>query len=136
MHYSPKIHYYGKVHNHLTLGTVVQILSTLPADAPLYAQAKGNYYPELNLRSYRGYCEDMEVDTTSTPVTVGRFHDLLVEARGTVVEGYKGGEYPVVDECYLWMGYEGGTNGAGVNGVCINGDGSYTLVGYSEPSDY
>lgn len=134
MRYST-IHYYGKVQNHLTLGTVTQILSTLPAEAPLFALAK-TYYPELNLRSYRGYTEDMEIDTTSTPVSVGEFLNLLLEAKGTTVEAYKGGEYPVVDDCYLWIGYEGGASAAGINGVCINGDGSYTLVGYAEPRDY
>jgi hypothetical protein len=132
MHYQPKIHYYGKVQNHLTFGTLVHILSTLPLTAPLYAGCKG-YYPEMNLHSYRDYNEDMEVDSTSTPVTVGEFLNLLLEAKGTTIEAYKGGNYPVVDECYLWMGYEGGTNGCGMNGVCINGDGSYTLVCQSEP---
>lgn len=129
------IHYFPKVQNHLTLSTVVHILSTLPADAPLYAGDK-NYYPELNLRSYRAYCEDMQIDVKSTPVTVGEFLTLLLEAKGTEIEAYKGGKYPVVDECFMWMGYEGGTDGAGINGICINGDGSYTLVGYAEPRDY
>lgn len=124
-------HYFPKVQNHLTFGLLVKILSTLPADAPLYAGAK-NYYPELNLRSYRGYCEDMEIDTKSTPVTVGEFLNLLLEARGTEVEAYKGGAYTVADESYLWIGYEGGTNSSGMNGVCINGDGSYILIGCRE----
>jgi hypothetical protein len=124
-------HYYPKVQNHLNFGTLVHILSTLPVDAPLHSGDK-DYYPELKLRSYRGYCEDMEVDTTVTPVTVGDFLKVLLEAKGTTITAYKGGDYPVVDDCYLWMGYEGGVCGMGMNGVCINGDGSYTLVGQQE----
>lgn len=120
-------HYFPKVENHLQFGLMVSILETLPADAPLYGGYKGSY-PELNLRSYRGYNEDLEIDTTSTPVTVGEFLQLLLDAKDTNVEGYKGGDYPVVDECYMWMGYYGGTTSRGISGVCINGDGSYTLV--------
>jgi hypothetical protein len=132
MHYIPKAHYYGKVQNHLTFGTLVTILSTLPADAPLHAGDK-DYYPELKLRSYRGYIEDLEVDTAVTPVTVGDFLKILLEAKGTTIEPYKGGDCEVVDECYMWMGYEGGVCGMGMNGVCINGDGTYTLVCQQEP---
>lgn len=126
-------HYYSKVKNHLTFGSLVHILSTaVPADAPLFAGDR-DYYPELKLRSYRGYTEDLEVDTTLVPVTAGEFLKLLREAEGTILEAYKGGEVPVVDDCRMWMGYEGGVCGQGISGVCINGDGTYTLVSSAEP---
>lgn len=121
------MYFYGKSHNHLTFGELVTIIGKLPKESPLYASSN-SYYPVLSIHSYRGYYEDMEFDTGSTPVTVGEFLEMLLSNAGTTIEGYRGGEYIVDDRSYMWVGYEGGTARQALNGVCINADDSYTLV--------
>ena len=131
--YTPPIRYYWKTTDHFNIGELTDVLGMLPSGAVLYAGSRG-YYPDLELHSYRGYPEDFEFDSNrETVVTIGDFYAMLMMYLNakTVIEGYKGGDYPVVRDAYLWLGYEGGTNECALVGVGINKDGSYTLLGRS-----
>lgn len=117
-----------KFHAHVSFGDLVSILKKLPKDALLHAESK-NYYPELSLHSYRAHYEDFEFDITEVPVTVGEFLEMLIDCKGKMLPSYRGGNYEVTDETYLWMGKAGAVFNCALHGVFVNADDSYTLTG-------
>lgn len=119
--------YYRKAANHMTFEDLSDVLVGLPRTAPLYTLEQGRY-PALELHSYRGFYDDIEIEPTTTPVTVGEVVDAFKTAAGTELSGWKGGEFPVDDDAYMWVGEEGCVQENAVTGVTCNDDGSYTIV--------
>ena len=83
----------------MTFGELIERLGQLPPDTPI---AAGD--PD----SYRGYYSDVALDPTEES-TAG---ELLVECRemmGRTMTGYKGGDYPVHENCPVWVAPYGST---------------------------
>ena len=110
------------VENHLTFGQLRRIVGELPVDAVLYSYAK-DYYPVLDdSKVFEGF---LGVGS----VTLGHSlkEGLEPVTAGSLAEGLYGLD-DLIRPSYVWLDVEGSSDyHRAVNGVRINGDGSYTL---------
>lgn len=98
----------------MTLGSLIALLRTLPADRLV----KGLGGPD----SYRGYYSDLAFAPTEETRTVG---DLLLDAEscmGRVFEGYKGGEFPMHARTPLWVSRYGSASGDRLMDLDVSAD--------------
>ncbi len=98
----------------LRLGDFIDALALLDPAAPLVVD-KGGSIGRFN--SYRGYYEDLAAVPTDKPHTVGEVLALAREACGAVLEGYKGGDYPMHRKTLLWLSEYGCSSGTMIVGV-------------------
>lgn len=74
-----------------------------------------DYARPTRLHSYRGYYEDLAIGyQRGTDCTVGQLVAKLEEARGTVMTGWKGGEYLMHDDTAVWMSNPGDATGMAI----------------------
>ena len=102
----------------IRLGDLIAELESAPQHLPCVVD--GGYVGEP--MSYRGYYEDMAFDTSAEPRTVA---DVLADARaarGAVMQGYKGGNYPLHDRTILWLSEYGRASGTMITGVVLSDD--------------
>lgn len=97
----------------MTLGDLIQRLQQLPEDAKIY-------FTEPH--SYRGYYSDLSFEPSREPISPSQALNLCYSVRGSVLEGYKGGDFPMHDNVPVWIAYYGCT---GMKLIDINGDGSF-----------
>ena len=100
----------------MTLGKLIDRLSTLPADKPIN---------ELkNPHSYRGYYCDLAFETGVNKIPVAEALALCRSAMGEVLEGYKGGDFQMGRNTPVWLANYGCT---GQKLLGLNEDGSLRL---------
>jgi len=114
----------GALMGAITLGTLVAELEKAHPAALVMYDRWGLIPGEL--RSYRGYYEDLALGVRQThpEVTAG---DLLAKCRAALastIEGYKGGSYRVDAETGVWAAEWGQCSGVAITGVELWGDGS------------
>lgn len=74
----------------MTLGRLIEELQGLNPDIHITFDDGSN---PGEFMSYRGYYEQLGVDTQEESITVGEFLKRANAANGTEMHGYKGGEY-------------------------------------------
>ena len=120
------------VKHHMTIGHMVDVLGTLPQDAILhgdpYRDDRGEYYPELEVQTSRRLISgelglEIGMERTETPVTVGAFREFLM---GSLTEEIEGEGEMLTANSYVYIDWLVGGGGC-VNGIRMNGDGSFTL---------
>lgn len=97
----------------MTLGDLIQRLQQLPEDTKIY-------FTEPH--SYRGYYSDLAFEPTQESISPQEALNLCYSVRGTVLCGYKGGDFPMHDNVPVWIAYHGCT---GVKLIDINDDGAF-----------
>lgn len=97
----------------MTLGDLIERLQQLPEDAKIC-------FTEPH--SYRGYYSDLAFEPTQEAISPQEALNLCYSVRGAVLEGYKGGDFPMHDNVPVWISYYGCT---GVKLIDINDDGSF-----------
>lgn len=84
----------------LTLGGLIDILSTLPREKEIEAMTEPH--------SYRGYYEDLAFELSpDNRRTVADTLEMLQRCMGKVFEGYKGGDFPMHANTPIWSAYYG-----------------------------
>jgi hypothetical protein len=118
----------------ISLASVMQMLSGLNPYATLYSDSEygidsfgGSYYPKLEAKAFGREGMSFNSVLKEKPVTVGEFLNFLRDSIGSLEnEGHT-----VNIDCEVWMAFEQAgispVGGGVINGLCINGDGSYTL---------
>jgi hypothetical protein len=108
---------------HLTLGELISELETKPEGYKVYFSHNHALGPN-SAHSYRGYYSDLSFNPGPV-VTAGQ---LLLECKtalGKTFEGWKGGDYLMVDPAPLWTAVEGETGLAIIatnetdSGICL-----------------
>lgn len=116
----------ARVRNHVTLEDLRRILSSLPGDAPLYANDEG-LFPALEVAPSKRFRSDIDLaySANSSWVRVNTFLSWLKDIEGIKFVSPEGNETgcEVEDRSFLWLG----RSETAINGVRINSDGSYTL---------
>lgn len=118
----------------LSLSSLMQILSGLNPYAVLYSdplygidQFGASYYPDLKASPDGRDAMAFRSVLAKKPVTVGEFLTFLRES----VEQLGNEGHTVNPERGVWMAFKSGgllpSGGGRINGITINGDGSFTL---------
>lgn len=118
----------------LSLSSIMQILSGLNPYAVLYSDPNygidehgGSCYPKLEALPFGRDGMTFRSVLSRKPVTVGEFLTFLRES----VEQLGNEGHTVNPETELWMSFVFGAmapfGGGAINGITINGDGSFTL---------
>ena len=105
----------------LMVGELLAYLKALPGDL-LVTWDDGAQIGECS--SYRGYYQDLGLETGHLPMTVSSLVNQVKGMLGSTMEGYKGGDFLVSRDTLVWR-HEWGTtrNAARVIGVERVGDG-------------
>lgn len=120
------------VKHHMTIGQMVDVLGVLPQNAILhgdpYRDDRGDYYPGLEVQTFRRLLSrelglELEMERSETPVTVGEFREFLMGSMTVEIEGEN---EMLTANSYVYIDWLVGGGGC-VNGVRMNGDGSFTL---------
>lgn len=118
----------------VSLASLIQMLSGLNPYAVLYADsyygidsAGGSYYPKLEAQVFGRDGILVTAVLKKEPVTVGEFLNFLRDS----VQDLANEGHTVNTDCHVWMTFgQTGINsrgGGAINGLSINGDGSYAL---------
>ena len=90
----------------LTVKQFLQELDYVPDDYKVVFENGNN--PSKHVESYRGYYDDAEltgfVDSEKEEVTVKELRKTITLQLGTCMTGYKGGEYLIGPQTWLWAG--------------------------------
>lgn len=98
----------------MTLGSLIEALSAIPADAPV--QKIGDPH------SYRGYYSDLAFEPDEGLTTAGELLAVCMGCMGEKFTGYKGGDYWMSGGTPVWIADKGS---CGLKIVGINDDGSF-----------
>jgi len=92
--------------SNFTIGSLLKRLAKYSDDRVICLsnerELSGQYY------SYRGYYEDMALEFCEEGInTVGGVKDILIRAMEYGdMKGYKGGEFPITEDTYLWVAHK------------------------------
>lgn len=111
----------------MNIQTLIDILRTLPVDGKVTNASS-------RVGSYRGYYEQLAIEP-GNGTTVNDLMFALDDAVGSVVEGYKGGEYLIHPETTVWFSEYGVASSRLVTGITITGPGQYE-IGSREDGNY
>lgn len=103
----------------ITLGTLIKMLSSMPKTYTLKIDGKewyGEAYPE-DLCSYRGYYRLLCIEPGKTPIKVKAFLNKLANVLDMPLTGYKGGEFIMHSEVFIFVAEYGTTSNIVVSGV-------------------
>lgn len=98
-----------------TLGQFIDALSKVEQHRDICFEFCHLYPTTLN--SYRGYYDDVAVGVGDKPVTVNELVANLTSKLGTVMTGYKGGNYLVGRTTPLWVANWGCVGSTFVKGI-------------------
>jgi hypothetical protein len=102
-----------KSNNQMYLGELIAVLKRKDQERPVTFGF--DYAKPTGLHSYRGYYEDLAIGyERHAECTVGQFVARLEEANGTVMTGWKGGEYVMNDDTAVWMSKPGESTGMAI----------------------
>jgi hypothetical protein len=111
--------------NQLNLGGLIRELKALERgfrgrDPEILFEV--GYICPSGLGSYRGYYEDLAIHYEDEAWIKHRaFRESLEAIVGSIIHGYKGGEYRVTLETPVWVANPGATGGTVVTGVYDDG---------------
>lgn len=87
---------------HLTLGQLIEKLKKLDPDT--FVTVDGIDSEIINPHSYRGYYEDLALETEDGgTTTVKSLLKILEMSLNTTFQGYKGGDYKMSADTPLWL---------------------------------
>lgn len=103
----------------MKLQELIELLKECPADDYLRIDKCPVGIGPTDVGSYRGSYEQLaiRVEMESYGQTVGRFVELLESRIGTMMTGYKGGEYEITPSTKVWISNTGEVSDARVTGV-------------------
>lgn len=115
-----------KTTNQLTLGQFIAQLEALEnQDSTI--KLENQQFPN-DVRSYRGYYEDLSIEPSDKPITVAECLNMLKKAVGSFQYGWKGGEYQTEEETAVWVSPMGVASNDAVTGVVNDPDYGYTVT--------
>ena len=79
-----------------------------------------------NLSSYRGFYRMLAVECRGTPITEAQFRMQCEAAVGAVFQGYKGGDFEMSRDTFVWAAHHGETGDRIVD--VDRGNDSITLI--------
>ena len=114
---------------HLTLGRLIAVLKAVDKDTLVYWRImtyspkdnclvdKGGPDVDAGPHSYRGYYEDMAIQSTTKLPTAEEVLTMAEDALGETYHGYKGGRYTMGEDTPLWVSEYGKADGFAVVGA-------------------
>lgn len=101
----------------MNLGLLISALSTYPHDADLRIAGPARLSP-VSVESYRGYYEDLSITfREDASMKCGAFSEILRATVGTILTGYKGGDFRVHETTLVWVSNHGEASGCRLDGV-------------------
>lgn len=94
-----------KTYRQLTVDELIEVLKKMSDDAPLLGL-------DADADSYRGYYEHVAIEPLAKGTTAGELRKHLIGRIGTMMQGYKGGEYEFRGDCYVFVAPYGDTGHA------------------------
>ncbi len=98
----------------MTLGMLIDTLSRADPNLPVRVDRGGGIG---ELRSYRGYYEDLAFEPVERWSTVAEVLTAVTTANGATFEGYKGGKYRMDRATRLWLSDWGEASGIQIVGA-------------------
>jgi len=89
------------IFKHLTIGTLLDLLDSLPGDIKIIGLTAES-------DSYRVYYEHVAIEPGGE-TTVQALRDHIRSKVGTVMQGYKGGDFDYDYDCHVFVAPYGGT---------------------------
>lgn len=83
-----------KLYEPMTIKDLIHALAAMEPDAPISLST--------NIDSYRGRYKHVAIDPDGT-TTAGELREALLEMQGTTMTGYKGGDFPVTEDCLVFL---------------------------------
>ena len=109
---------------------LIALLRKCKADNYLRIDSSPVSLTPAGVGSYRGFYDDLAIHVDmerSSTLTVIDFVKVLEESVGTIMTGYKGGEYPIRGSTRVWISNYGECSRARVTGVRSE-DCGFTLI--------
>ena len=117
----------------LTIGQAIAKLEKLPEELCVIISAPGTEYEGFapgNMDSYRGYYDQLSIAPDGGGETVKRLLVNLEGSIGSTYSGWKGGEYTMDKDTWIWISEVGVSSEIMLVDICLSPDGKVVhLVG-------
>jgi hypothetical protein len=108
-------------YKHLTLGETINALEAMDPNTSVVGL-------HGQVESYRGYYQHVALEPGPYSIRAERLAQWLTEQVGGTMSGWKGGDYPIKEDCYVFLAHEGNT-GPGLGGFVYTGTHTAEPVG-------
>jgi len=118
----------------LTIGQIIEKLSQIDGSFPVLIDCGGSYHHGGTVGrgfSYRGYYRDFCVEpiaAASSPNTVSRLLETFKFANGKSYHGYKGGDFVMSQNTFVWLSEYGVSSGYAITGVTVRDNAAYIVA--------
>lgn len=115
-----------KATGQLTIGQIIskcEILPNLPIMIVSKSSAKYNGKYPKKTHSYRGYYDELAIDTGSKAISLSSFLDEMRSSLRRIYGGWKGGDYSMCEDTFVWLSEPGEASQVIVTDVHLSSSG-------------